>query len=605
MKYILIFLLSSASIHAQNDTLQFLEEVKLHGNFSSKLNTGYHIQILSDSLLNNTSQSLGDLLEHQANLYFKQNGLGMVSSISLRGSGASHTGIYWNGIGINSTLNGQTDFNTLSANGFNQIEIRKGSGSTLFGSGAIGGAINLKDIISFSPIFQNNWLINLSTASYNTQSIFAQGILSGSKTFAKISIEGYRSDNDYPYIGTDIINENGISKNHHIKSAFGYKINTDNQLKFFTSYSSNYRELSRTLTAPSKNLLKNTDNRLLLNWLNTGYHYNSNLNIAFLNEYYAFYLNKDNDTFSYGKTDNGILKYDFKYLLQKGVHLSTGLETKFSKSNGSNILTEERLVLEYYALFHHELTKFSYNTSIRKGHTDLYKIPLIYALDTRFNITPQYNIRANYSTNYRIPTFNDLYWEYSGNKDLISETSKAIEFGHYYSNNNLNISALSYYIKSKDLIQWRPETATFWRPINVQSVSSKGFEFTFDYSKQFNTHRITLNAQYSYTKSTDHSLDKELMYVPNNKVTTQFNYAYNGWSFNYNFHYTDKAYTTTSNTLFVDEYRLHNIELHKEIKPSKINIGLYINNLWNENYQVVSYRPMPNRNFKLNINIKL
>ena len=85
---------------------------------------------------------MGELLEKQSNLYFKQNGYGMVSSISLRGTTASQTGVFWNGIAINSALNGQTEFNTIQGNSFNAIEIRRGGGSVLLGNGALGGAVN-------------------------------------------------------------------------------------------------------------------------------------------------------------------------------------------------------------------------------------------------------------------------------------------------------------------------------------------------------------------------------------------------------------------------------------------------------------------------------
>ena len=114
MRYILSLFLSFLCVilNAQNKDTNELEEIVLKGNFSPTLNSGYTIETISDSILKSTYESFGNLLQNNSNLYFKQNGNGMVSSISLRGTGASRTGIYWNGIPINSSLNGQTDFNT-------------------------------------------------------------------------------------------------------------------------------------------------------------------------------------------------------------------------------------------------------------------------------------------------------------------------------------------------------------------------------------------------------------------------------------------------------------------------------------------------------------
>jgi len=602
MKNLLFFFIISITTYAQNDSINLLDDVKLHGNFSKTINAGFNIQIIQDSIINNSVESLGDLLQKHANLYFKQNGYGMVSSISLRGSSASQTGIYWNGIAINSALNGQTDFNTLSANGFNQIEIRKGAGSTLFGSGAIGGAINLKDKISFTP--KIGFIANLGYASFNTSSLFFQSVISHDNYYTKVSIEGVKADNDYPFLETEHINENAKFKNYQIKSALAYKLNHNNQLKFFTNYSYNYREFARTITAPSKNLYKNTDNRILFNWINTGNKYNSNLNFAFLQEDYKFYLDKNLADFSYGKTDSYLIKYDIKYLIKKQQSVSFGFENKFTKGEGLSIQKKERNILETYALYHQKLfNKLTYNASVRKGFSNVYTIPLIYAINARMDILSNFNVRANYSSNYKLPTFNDLYWEFSGNENLLPETSISSEIGLYFNSKYFSSNIIAYQIKSKNLIQWRPVTATFWKPLNVQEVTNNGFEFDIKSHFNINKHRFNIQSKYAFTRATDKALQKQLIYVPFYKATSNFNYEYNGWQFNYNFQFNGFVFTTTSNTQYVDSFNLSNIQFHKKI-ANNITIGFYINNLFNKNYQIVAYRPMPNRNYKLNINIK-
>jgi iron complex outermembrane receptor protein len=604
MKQLLFFFLISLTTFAQNDSINLLDEVKLHGNFSKKLNAGYQIKVLKEETLNNSVQSLGDLLQNQANLYFKENGKGMVSSISLRGSGASHTGVYWNGIAINSSLNGQTDFNTLSANGFNQIEIRKGAGTTLFGSGAIGGAINLVDKIQFIPKKELN--TNIGIGSYNTQNLFLQGRYSTKKYDAKVSVDGMKSDNNYPFFDTELVNENGYFNNYQVKSAFGYKINKNNQLKLFGNYSNNYRELSRTITAPSKNLYTNQDKRLLLNWINFGSKYNSNLNFVYLGEEYKFYLDKDLDGFSYGNTHNYMIKYDFSYFLKNRNSIKIGLENKLTKGDGSSILKKERNTFETYGLYHQTVgNKFTYNLSFRKGFSNVYNIPLIYATDTRFDLSNKVNLRANYSTNYKLPTFNDLYWEFAGNEDLLAENSNSLEFGIYFQTKKTNINITAYRTKSNDLIQWRPVSSSQWKPLNIQNVNSEGIEFNFDYRLKFNNHQFKFQTQYTYTSATDENLDKQLIYVPFHVGNFNLTYHYKTWSFFGNFHYNGSVYTTTSNTQKIDNYTIFNIQFHKQLVQNKINIGFYINNLFNKYYEIVNYRPMPNRNYKLNIKIKI
>lgn len=597
--YILFF---SCVLFAQNDSINLLDEVKLYGNFSPRINAGYQIKIINDSIINNRQQSLGVLLQNQTNLYFKQNGNGMVSSISLRGSGASHTGVYWNGIAINSSLNGQTDFNTLSANGFNQIEIRKGSGSILFGSGAIGGAINLRDKIYFYN--HKNLSLNLGFGSYNTKNIALKAKLSTDKLYSKITINGEKSTNDYPYLGTDIVNENGKYKNYHLKGVFAYKLNTRNQLHFFSTYSNNDREFSRTLVAPNNSKYENEDGRLMLNWKNFGSKYNSSLKLAFLNENYKFFQNKETSIFAFGKTNNYLIKYDFKYFLKENINFHTGIENKFTNGIGTNIQDKEQNNLDFYLLFHQQPNKkLMYNMSVRKGFSSLYEVPFIYAIDAVYGITSKFKLKGNFATNYKLPTFNDLFWEVSGNEDLLPEKNKSVELSLDFTIKNSTLSLTSYFTKSKDLIQWRPVTSTFWRPVNVQDVESYGLEFEYDIKKEFGKHKIDFQIQYAYTISEDKALNKQLIYTPLHKANTSVNYHYKKWSVNFNQQYSGSVFTTTSNTITVDDFLLSNLQFHKTFIKNKLNIGLSINNVFNSKYQVVAYRPMPNRNYSIQLTL--
>ncbi|MBQ0740765.1 Plug domain-containing protein, partial [Aquimarina celericrescens] len=74
----------------------------------------------------------------------------MVSSPSFRGTTAQQTAVVWNGFNINSQFNGQTDFNTLLVDGFDELSVRPGGGSVIYGTGAIGGSIHLKNELKFN-----------------------------------------------------------------------------------------------------------------------------------------------------------------------------------------------------------------------------------------------------------------------------------------------------------------------------------------------------------------------------------------------------------------------------------------------------------------------
>ena len=151
----------ASNLHSQKDTL--VVNLKAFSLSFSKVNDfskGYSSILITDSLGTRNIRSLTDVLKFNSFIYFKENGLGMVSSPSFRGTSAAHTAVIWNGININSQLNGQVDFNAISSNSYDKITVRSGGGSVLFGSGAIGGTVHLDNLINFSKEEKHKVLAN-------------------------------------------------------------------------------------------------------------------------------------------------------------------------------------------------------------------------------------------------------------------------------------------------------------------------------------------------------------------------------------------------------------------------------------------------------------
>ena len=335
--YRLLFFLCFGMLQSQNDKINELDEIVLRGKFSSLFNDGYQTKVINDSIFESELNSLGHVLQKEANFYFKQNGFGMVSSISLRGTGASQTGVYWNGIAINSALNGQTDFNTLGPSGFDALEIRKGGATVLLGNGSIGGAVNLKDRLVFDH--KKSLKLMAGAGSFDTYNAQIKGVISSDKWSAKVAFGGISSANDYPYPRSDLKNENGAYKNFNINSSFGFKLNERHQFSLFGSLFDNHRNLSGTLSSMSSAQLDNIDKRLMLNWKFLGDAYTSSLKLALLSEEYQYIYDRNvSGQSSFGKSDRYVAKYDLSYFVAKNMVLSGGIDGVYAIGNGKQIL---------------------------------------------------------------------------------------------------------------------------------------------------------------------------------------------------------------------------------------------------------------------------
>lgn len=161
---LIIFLLVTIplSVQAQIDTTSTytLEEVIISANRweESPQSVGRNVTVISsEELRNSTYYSVGELLAEQQSLHMVGDGQtpGSVQSAFLRNTNSNHTVIMVDGVRISdpSTAGNSPDLSELSLAQVERIEIVRGSHSTLYGSSAIGGAINIITRGSSTPGF--------------------------------------------------------------------------------------------------------------------------------------------------------------------------------------------------------------------------------------------------------------------------------------------------------------------------------------------------------------------------------------------------------------------------------------------------------------------
>ena len=133
-----IFIFFSFDVQAQTlaDTTIIVDEVVIFGLSLNEYAAGSSITSISLG----ESGSLQDIGANSS-LFFKNYGNGGLSTISLRGTSASHTNVLWNGIPVNSPTLGQSDYSVFPSFLIDNVTVLKGSTSSLFGSGSIGGTV--------------------------------------------------------------------------------------------------------------------------------------------------------------------------------------------------------------------------------------------------------------------------------------------------------------------------------------------------------------------------------------------------------------------------------------------------------------------------------
>ena len=600
-----IGLMAFAQVFGQRDGVIVLDEVILSDAKLLHFSKGTKVRVVNDSVQEKSGSSLTDLLRYNSNIYFKENGYGMVSSASFRGTNAQQTAVVWNGININSQLTGQTDFNTLIPGNYGDVVVRSGGGSVQYGSGAVGGAILLNDSFRFNDGWKNS--LQSSYGSFNTSKLAFNTSLGKEKTSLQIGINHIASDNDYKYLGTDLRNENGAYDQLNINANVGFILSDQQILKVYHNTFNGDRDFSGTLTAPADENYRDLNHRSLIELSSFNERKIARLKVGHLYERYRYFPNNQREEFSFGQANTLLANYDYKYQLNK-ITLNGIIDFSSIWAKGTSIENAQRSFVSGTFLFSHELSdKLNYGINLRQEIVSDYQNPFLFSLNSSYKVAKNYIININGSKNHRVPTFNDLYWSgagASGNLEVLPETSWQVEIGQTIEVKNIALSLNAYSITTDNLIQWRPNTQGVWMAMNVQDVSQYGMELGFDWKRKWGNQELVWESEYAYTKSIDNTTKNQLLYVPEHMLRSNLAYQYKKLVAFYQFLYTGSVYTTTDNSDSLSSYTVGNIGLDyhwPNISGIKFILGLKVNNLFNKNYQNVAYRPMPNRNFQLQL----
>jgi iron complex outermembrane receptor protein len=602
--FVFSFLFVCQYLSAQHDTIA-LNEVKISDAQLKQFSNTQSVQKLNDSVIVKNQSSLLSLLNYNSVIYFKENGLGMVSSPSFRGTTAQQTAVIWNGININSQLLGQTDFNTITTRDFNSIVVRAGGGSAIYGSSAIGGSIHLNNDFDFNKTFTNE--VQLSYGSFSTLGAHYRLVVANDKWSTQLSITRNSSENDYAYLDTDKINENGQFKNSSYNLNIGYRFNSAHTLKVYSQLYDGERHFSGTLTATSRSKYLDFNTRNLLEWDAIHHAYTSKLKLALLTEQYQYYEDKDQSFFTHGKAETVIIKHDLAYKINTKILLNTIFDFTQTTGEGSDLFAKKRQIGSGVLLMKHQVAeKLDYELSLRKEITNNYDSPLLYSFGTKYTFSDHYAVKVNASRNFRIPSFNDLYWQQGGNPNLQPENAYQYELGQYLTLKNIRFSATTFYNKIDNLISWRPNAAGLWQPENTKKVTTYGVETALSFDKKIGKNHLFFNANYAYTVSENQETKQQLIYVPYHKFNASLSYSFDKVTVFSQYLFNGAVYTSSDNFYELKEYQVVNMGANYHLGCNeKINIGFQVLNLLNEKYQSVATRPLPGRNYAVNLIFKL
>lgn len=148
--FVVTALVACSQLHAQQDSTRTLNPVLVTATKTPQKEsaTGKVVTVIGrEQLEKSAGRTVAQLLNEQAGLTINGalNNLGSNQTVYLRGAASGRTLILLDGIPVNdpTLINNEADLNLISLNNVEQIEICRGPQSTLYGSDAVAGVVNI------------------------------------------------------------------------------------------------------------------------------------------------------------------------------------------------------------------------------------------------------------------------------------------------------------------------------------------------------------------------------------------------------------------------------------------------------------------------------
>jgi vitamin B12 transporter len=557
-----------------------------------------------------------------------------MKNISIHGLSPTNVTVLLDGSPMNQALNGNVDLSLLPVNSIDHLEYMSGGASALYGGNALGGVINIVTRRADKGL-HIRMMQELGSFDESRTAVECSGTIKGVGSVIGYTIE--TGAGDFPYTvhrtGSDTT-VHQIDNDYKRKSAYW---NGKYQIEGIAEVAASVQYVKFERGTPSiySYTARLQDENTRFNF-STAWYLAPTVTAAF----HGIYTHDDefgydptswtDDRFKeYGGTANAQLDwkiFDNEKIVggmeyaERQLH-ATGLVGRdwLTGDSITQNLHPDRVQKSAYISSESKVTTasewFSAARLFLTGRYDTYSdvresafSPKI-GLNILLNKTYHLHVRSSWSKNFRVPTFNDLYSIWGSNPDLRPEHANTFDLGVLGSFEFLglhDVQATYYYMHVDDKIAYALH-GTQYLPYNIEEAVHQGIDVRYEYRTMNDMIDIVISG--SRVEAEDRSLagsttyGKQLVLVPEYSGAMSAALNLDGWQLNLQESMVGSRYTDNTNTNNLPFYALTDITVKRNISLPYGSLAVQVaaKNIFNRDYQVYQYYPMPGRSFHVSL----
>ncbi|MBI3547265.1 MAG: TonB-dependent vitamin B12 receptor [Gammaproteobacteria bacterium] len=408
-------------------------------------------------------------------------GYGKTTSLFMRGTNSDHILVMVDGVKIGSATLGTTAFEFLPLSQIERIEVVRGPRSSLYGSEAIGGVIQ---IFTRRGQDKSGASFEAGAGSYNTRSVSAgmssiQNDTGLSMTAARFKTAGFNACKGSLTDACFTIepDKDGYT-NDSVSARLDHRFGNNATLDLHALRAQGRTDYDGTLQNTAKFIQQavgvDAGFSPLDNWrakLSSGQSQDNTDNF------------KDRTFSSQFDTQRNVAAWQNDISWGKNSLFTLGVDRQEDRvtSNPTTYARDRRRNKSVFSQFQNRLEKNDFLVSARRDDNDAFGKYSTGNAAWGYALSPSRRLTASYGTGFKAPTLNDLYYTdvygNHGNPNLLPEKSKSIETGLQGKQNWGDWDVRVYQTSIDNLIVWVTDSTTFISTTqNIDKARIRGLE---------------------------------------------------------------------------------------------------------------------------------